>query len=120
MKHHINELYHINNAGYYTLAYIEAQGLTVRKGHRDPSPVYYVLHAMGDSKTIQDVDGKRTIYLYGEKTWFDTREERDAYRVERNKEREESLKRNKMLKEIMKHYEAMTTEELAEELRRMG
>ena len=120
MKHHISELYHINCQGYYTLAYIEAQGLTVCKGHNDPSPVYYAIHAMGDSKTIQDVDGKRTVYLYGEKTWFDTREERDAYRVERNKEREENLKRNKILKEIMKRYEAMTTEELAEELKRMG
>ena len=79
-----------------------------------------ISRAMGDSKTIQDVDGKRTVYLYGEKTWFDTREERDAYRVERNREKEESAKRNKMLKEIMKHYEAMTTEELAEELKRMG
>ena len=38
--------------------------------------------------------------------------ERDEYRAQRNTEREEETKRNKMLKTIAEYYKTMTTEEL--------
>ena len=65
------------------------------------------------TKNITTANGKRTVYTYGEKTWFDTEAERDEYRAQRNTEREEETKRNKMLKAIMEHYKNMSTEELA-------
>ena len=62
---------------------------------------------------IYTAQGKKVGYLYGQYTWFDTEAERDEYRAQRNTEREEETKRNKMLKAIMEHYKNMSTEELA-------
>jgi hypothetical protein len=72
----------------------------------------YGLGTNKDTITIHTAEGTIIGYVYGEKTWFDSREERDAYRAQRNADREEELKRNKMLKAIMEHYKTMSTEEL--------
>lgn len=117
MMHNVNELYHINGQKLYTKDYIEA--------HNIPKHNIYDIHSEGgwseamyinNNKGIINIytaQGKKVGYLYGQYTWFDTEAERDEYRAQRNVEREEETKRNKMLKAIMEHYKNMSTEELA-------
>ena len=94
MKHEITELRRINNRKLYTADYLEASGLT----KEDTNPVYFVV---AKEITINTANGIIKGYMYGEKTWFDTEAERDAYRAERNAERAEKQKRNKMIKEML-------------------
>jgi len=105
MMHEITELRRINNRKLYTADYLEMNGLT----KKDTDPVYYVI---ADEITINTAAGITKGYMYGEKTWFDSRAERDAYRMMRNAERAEELKRNKIIKAITAKCKEMTTEEL--------
>ena len=117
MMHNVNELYHINGQKLYTKDYIEA--------HNIPKRNIYDIHCEGGWSEVMYINnnkgiiniytaqGKKVGYLYGQYTWFDTKAERDEYRAQRNTEREEETKRNKMLKAIMEHYKNMSTEELA-------
>ena len=117
MMHNVNELYHINGQKLYTKDYIEA--------HNIPKRNIYDIHSEGGWSEVMYINnnkgiiniytahGKKVGYLYGQYTWFDTEAERDEYRAQRNVEREEETKRNKMLKAIMEHYKNMSTEELA-------
>lgn len=117
MMHNVNELYHINGQKLYTKDYIEA--------HNIPKHNIYDIHSEGGWSEVMYINnnkgiiniytaqGKKVGYLYGQYTWFDTETERDEYRAQRNVEREEETKRNKMLKAIMEHCKNMSTEELA-------
>ena len=117
MMHNVNELYHINGQKLYTKDYIEA--------HNIPKRNIYDIHSEGGWSEVMYINNNKGIiniytaqskkvgYLYGQYTWFDTEAERDEYRAQRNVEREEETKRNKMLKAIMEHYKNMSTEELA-------
>ena len=116
MMHNVNELYHINGQKLYTKDYIEAHNIPKRNiydihGEGGWSEVMYINNNKGiiNIYTAQD---KKVGYLYGQYTWFDTEAERDEYRTQRNVEREEETKRNKILKAIMEHYKNMSTEEL--------
>lgn len=117
MMHNVNELYHINGQKLYTKDYIEAHNIPKRNIydiHNEGgwSEVMYINNNKGIIN-IYTAQGKKVGYLYGQYTWFDTEAERDEYRAQRNAEREEETKRNKMLKAIMEHYKNMSTEELA-------
>ena len=114
MMHTYKELYQIGGKGYYTEDYIIANNIPMGKNFREEGKARPCVHLGTDkgTKTIHTAEGKRTVYTYGEKTWFDTEAERDEYRAQRNAQREEETKRNKMLKAIMTHYESMSTEEL--------
>ena len=117
MMHNVNELYHINGQKLYTKDYIEAHNIPKRNIydiHNEGgwSEVMYINNNKGIIN-IYTAQGKKVGYLYGQYTWFDTEAERDEYRAQRNVEREEETKRNKMLKAIMEHYKNMSTEELA-------
>ena len=117
MMHNVNELYHINGQKLYTKDYIEA--------HNIPKRNIYDIHSEGGWSEVMYINNNKGIiniytaqdkkvgYLYGQYTWFDTEAERNEYRAQRNVEREEETKRNKMLKAIMEHYKNMSTEELA-------
>ena len=113
MMHTYEELYKINGQKLYTWDYIEANNIPKSNRHDNTgwSKCYYLGPDKG-TKNIHTAQGMRVVYTYGEKTWFDTEEERDAYRAERNAERAEETKRNKMLKVIMEHYKTLSTEEL--------
>lgn len=116
MMHNVNELFHINGQRLYTWDYIEKYGIQKRNIYNIHdqsgwSEVMYINNNKG-ILNIYTAQGKKIGYLYGQYTWFDTREERDAYRAERNVEREEETKRNKMLKVIMEYYKTLSTEEL--------
>lgn len=117
MMHNVNELYHIDGQKLYTKDYIEAHNIPKRNIydiHNEGgwSEVMYINNNKGIIN-IYTVQGKKIGYLYGQYTWFDTEAERDEYRAQRNAEREEETKRNKMLKTIMEHYKTMSTGELA-------
>ena len=114
MMHDVNELYHINGQKLYTKDYIEAHNIPKHNTHSEGgwSEVRYINNNKGVIN-IYTAQGKKVGYLYGQYTWFDTEAERDEYRAQRNAEREEETKRNKMLKAIMEHYKSMSTEELA-------
>ena len=114
MMHTYKELYQIGGKGYYTEDYLIANNIPMGKCFSDEGKARRCVSLSTDkgTKTICTAQGKRTIYTYGEKTWFDTEAERDAYRTQRNADREEEGKRNKMLKAIMEHYKTLSTEEL--------
>ena len=113
MMHTHEELYKINGQKLYTWDYIEANNIPKSSRHDNTgwSKCYYLGPDKG-TKKIYTAQGMRIVYTYGEKTWFDTEAERDEYRAQRNVERVEETKRNKMLKVIMEHYKTLSTEEL--------
>lgn len=113
MMHTHEELYKINGQKFYTKDYIEAHGIPEAKRYGDEGWCKcYGLGPDKGTKNIYTAQGKRVVYTYGEKTWFDTEEERDAYRVQRNIERAEQAERSAMIKTIMAHYENMSMIEL--------
>jgi hypothetical protein len=67
------------------------------------------------AKTVKVIQADGSIkvgYMYGEKQWSYDAVEVEQYRAEQKKAREQKAKRNKMLAEIMKHFDAMSDEEL--------
>lgn len=102
MKHNIEEIWTIptpfkNGDGYknnyYVEGYLVANDIarltykqrmalpTYEARETAPRPVTYLVGR--DAVKVHNVNGEQIlIYMYGEKTWFDTREERDAYRKE--------------------------------------
>ena len=120
MKHTVDELYHINGKGKYTMDYILKHNVPkASKPHKDGySMVHFVVNA--DSAKITTADGVMLGYFYGAHTWFDTREERDAYREEQKALRAASAKRNKMLKAIADYYSTMNSDELEAVMKSLG
>lgn len=113
MKHTINELYKINGEKFYTADYIAKHSIPKAKKYgAEGWSKCYSLGADKGTKNIHTADGVKIVYTYGEKTYFDTAEERDAYREQQKIERAELTKKNKMLKAIMEHYQSMSVEEL--------
>lgn len=97
MKHHIKELYIVFSTEgkiLATPAFVEqyeipTAGVARDKARMNHQPYaikapFHVAHK-GYAKvyTPNSVD---LIWMYGEKTWFDTKEERDAYRASMNRE----------------------------------
>lgn len=114
MKHNVRELYAINGEGYYTEDYLTAQGLP-KRGTACGVSVKQRTHICYTAKgyiTITTAEGERKAYTYGEKTIFDSEEERNTYRERANEERAERAKRTQLLKAIANHYEQYTTEDL--------
>ena len=112
MKHSNYELFKVNQRGYYTEDYIIANNIPKRKVGESKGWERCMWFTIKDQMTITTASGKITGYTYGEKTWFDTREERDAYREEMSQARNEQRRRNRLIEKITSHYEQMTTEEL--------
>jgi hypothetical protein len=114
MKHTYHELYRINGKGYYTEDYIKAHNISVCNAFGETGEAHRCRSIGVDkgTKKIHDIGGVRVVYTYGEKTWFDSEEERDAYRATMNEARAEQTKKNNLLKIIMAHYESMSIEQL--------
>lgn len=103
MKHDVTELYRISGKrGLYTEDYVVEYDLC-----GFATPVYSVIQ---EATPLNTCNGIVMIYWFGERTWFDTMEERDAYRVEYQIEREKKMRRNQMLKKI----QTFSDEELEE------
>lgn len=116
MIHSVEELYCIDGRGCYTWDYLCAKGVPVAQNYRDKvEGDAYTMTSFGPNKgsrRMYDANGYKIIYLYGEKTWFDTEEERDAYRVQRNIEKAKSARRNKAKAKVITYLDTLTTEQL--------
>lgn len=113
MKHSIQELYKNKASG--ALATRELAAL-------DPSQyckALYKQHATPEVK-VYGVDGWRLIYMFGEKTWFDRREEYEAYSAEFHARRDLIASRNKAKTRLMQYIENhMTTEQILDLLQEL-
>ena len=98
MMHTYEELYKIDGQKFYTRAYIEVNNIPKAKRY----------DREGWSKCYSLGSNKDTINIYTALGVI----KGDTYRAERNAERAEETKRNKMLKVIMEHYKTLSTEEL--------
>lgn len=116
MKHNVIELYKINGVKFYTEDYIKANDIPKGDAYTRNSG-WSVARSLGtnkDSFRIYTAEGVKVAYAYGEKTWFDTKEERDAYREEQAITKANATRKNKLLKLINEHLATMSEEELVE------
>ena len=112
MKHTMNELYKAKNKStLYTEDYVKANKIA------DVRQVGYLVNK--DELKIQTMEGIKFGYAYGEKTWFDTKEERDVYREEQAKARAEMVAKNKVIKAINEKLKEMDEAELLELLKNL-
>ena len=121
MKHNVTELYKINGAKFYTEDYIKANNIPKSKRYASDNgwSIAGYLGTGKDDFRIYTAEGVKIAYAYGEKTWFDTREERDAYREEQAIARANAGRRNKLVKAINEKLADMSEEELMELLKKI-
>ena len=123
MKHSIKEIYivHSNLSGtnlMVTEQHVMANNIPT-PNHRDRAKhlVYArpLLSHLNHNKPIavRDVnDEMKLIYLFGEKSWFESQEELDEYRAEYQRERAESIEKNKVKKAVIEKLDEMSKTEL--------
>lgn len=94
MKHTIDEVFRISNKqGLYDMSYLLA--------HNVPQESYYCAgFYIPEEGTLHTAAGNITIYWFGEKTWFYTKEERDSYRLSYYAERAAKTCRKSLLNKI--------------------
>ena len=117
MKHELKELYSYNNKTYTAEALSNAIGkdVTVMK-HRELRALgcarkHCICNYNTPSKASFEyitINGVKIAWQFGEKTFFDTEEERDTAREEYRQAREQMKYRNELLKKIQE----LSTEEL--------
>lgn len=118
MKHCDEELYTIHGDRniYYTQDYLEANGFSVPKRWHDADNEKTARKCYGftnkDTIKVCSANEAAVRYVYGSHLWFDTKEERDAYRAEANAEYAEMVATNKVKKAIMAKLEGLTKEQL--------
>lgn len=107
MLRDIKELYYVKVDTAVSYKYIY-----YTKGYA-PKEASPVLYHTGKTIKVNQPDGSiKVAYMYGEKTWSYDAEEVERYREEQAVLRAKKIARNKMLKDIMSHYEAMSDDEL--------
>ena len=122
MMHDIHELYSLENNPVrirkeilMTLAEVKRRGLSLKRDYELPYAMKMCYKTNSSGCLVFEYIDNGEIkkgYLFGEKTWFDTEEERATYREQYHKERNEKIRLKKLLAEIMAKYEEMSTEEL--------
>lgn len=125
MKHSIEELYSLRNSdnrSLMTKEYCKANGIIIATDRAvwkacQKSRATYAMHAHShhnNNKPVKvlDVNGIKLIYLFGEKTYFDTQEELDSYREVFHKEQAKEREINKLKKELLAKMKGMSAEEL--------
>lgn len=111
MKHSIKELYVINGKGVYHQTYLDSIDTT---GCHITHKHYIINNPKKDGEFYYTTtDGKVKAWLYGEKTWFDTKTERDEYRAQRNAEMAERAKRKALIDRVLNYCDNLSDEELA-------
>lgn len=124
MKHSIRELYHVchgSNCFLATPEYIKVFNIpTDRKAidaARDLGAPYafcaYYQQHKSDAVPVHHPYTLGTIYMFGEKTWFDTQGELNDYRTKYHEQRQLNVERNKAKAQLMQYIENhMTTEQI--------
>ena len=115
MLHSINELYRAQGSN----KLLTKEASEIVQKHRPVHKASHYIHHK-DEVDVYDVNEIKTIYMFGEKTWFDTQEELDAHRAEYQKEQAILRERNKIKKAIMAKLDDMTTEQLQAVLENIG
>jgi hypothetical protein len=121
MKHNVNELYiirHNNKRIFATLAFCNSNDIcTSRREAKEQGKTlfaYQASHLEGDKIKIYDTDEILCGYIGSTTVWFDTETERNDYKEQAKKEREEFLAWNKIKKEIVAKLDSKTAEELTQ------
>jgi hypothetical protein len=126
MKHNVKELYTIyNNTGtniYATEAYLKEKNIPCFSASKAIDIKYQgkvvarscrsIVNRGKKPVNVLDANGKKQIFLFGEKTWFDTAEELEEYRNQYHAERNEALEKNKIKKEIISILDGMERQDL--------
>ena len=131
MKHSINEIFSICNAKsnkkvLATRRYIETNGVFVITRRRESEghlvwarPLSYHTNS-GKPLKVLDLEGTKLVWLYGEKTWFDTEEELSAHRIVVAAETAENRIRNLAKKRLAEMIDEMFVEEVKTLMEKMG
>ena len=127
MKHSISELYLVRGAGdscLATAAFLELHQIPMLENRVPDAPYairapFYRTHS--GYALVHNTNSIDMIHMYGEKTWFDTKEERDAYCLQAQEEQARQAARNKAKAQLMQYIdEHMTTEEITSLLHKLG
>lgn len=110
MKHSITEL-----------TKVEGIGVTVKTSDSQKSLLWRVCNYKQNNGSFKYIDNgmEKIAWQFGEKTWFDTQAERDAYRAENNKAYDELVARNKVIKQITERLAEKNIDELLDILTTM-
>ena len=123
MKHSIEEVYYINGKnGTYTEEYIIANNIPVGKHHTllREGYAHKCSYKVAPTFYLTEVGGSRKVFMYGEKTWFDTEEELAAHHILASAEMAEKKIRNLAKKELSEMIDGLTVEEIKAFMEKMG
>lgn len=121
MKHKVNELYIIcrnEKRIFATLAFCNSNDICMSRREAKENGktlfAYQATHLEGEKIKIYDTDEILCGYVGSTTVWFDTETERNDYKEQAKKEREEFLAWNKIKKEIIAKLDSKTAEELTQ------
>lgn len=123
MKHSIEEVYYISGRnGTYTAAYLAANNIPICSRHTflQEGYAHKCSYKVAPTFYLTEVCGKRKVFMYGEKTWFDTEEELAAYRILASAEMAEKKIRNLAKKGLTEMIDGMSIEEVKAFMEKMG
>ena len=124
MKHSIKELYYVCNCGKNFLAtaeYIKVFNIPTDRQAVDAAKSWGLPYARcalyhqhkDDAVLVYHPYTLGTIYMFGEKTWFDTQKELNDYRAKYHEQRQLNMERNKAKAQLIQYIENhMTTEQI--------
>lgn len=123
MKHNYDTLFTLTQTAtgksiYCTEEYVNFHGLeeTPRQKRGEPKVALEVRRhgtfSGVDKIKVYDVEGIRTVYVFGAYLWFDTEEERNTHREQARIEREKEAERNKVKKAIIEKLDRMSKADL--------
>lgn len=120
MKHSINELYSIKGQrGLYTEDYLNAYGVYVAETYRTwTSGKAYPVDSRTSNGTlsVHTANGVKVVYTIGEKTWYDTEEERQQARKTNEVKRAEQARRRMAMEKLDK----LSTKQLEKLIEKLG
>lgn len=131
MKHSINEIFSIHNAKnnkkvLATRRYIETNSIfVITRSHESEGHLVWARPLSshmnyGKPLKVLDLEDIKLVWLYGEKTWFDTEEELSAHRIIVAAEMAENHIRNLAKRGLAEMIDGMSVEEVKAFMEKMG
>lgn len=121
MEHSMSELFHIvGKPGVYDSSYLDAYGIFEREYTSDiPQGFAYRIsyYVCKKELKVHTAEGFKIVYPVGDKRWFDTEEERQNERAEREKIRAANAHRRELLKKLD---DKLTTKQLEKLIEKLG
>lgn len=130
MKHDYNTIFTLTQTAtgksvYCTEEYANFYGLeeTPRQKSGEPKVALKIRRhgtfSGTDKLKVYDIEGVRTVYVFGAYLWFDTEEERNAHKEQARIEREKEIERNKVKKAIIEKLDRMSKADLEKILKNL-